>query len=138
MNSMDVEKMEGRELDAKMAELMGWRVEKEMYSTWVAITDTCWSRPLVGPNVRMWGQWSPSTDIAAAMQVVDKMIADGWEFELQYTNVNEVEGEPLDYQWWCSFIYYTDDENDHRFESAQGTTAAEAICLAAHKAAEAE
>ena len=77
-----------------------------------------------------------SDDISAAWQVVMKMIADGWEFDLQYTNVNETEGEPLEYQWWCSFIYYTDDENDHRYESAQGTTAPEAICLVALKAVE--
>ncbi len=129
------------ELNAKMAEVMGWKECKGG-----------WDTEGKGHDVKMWtpdGEllpvvylskefWQPDTDIGDTMLVVEKMIAKGWEFELQYTNVNELEGEPLEYEWWCSFIYYTDDENDHRYESAQGKDAALAICLAAEKAAEAE
>lgn len=63
----------GREMDALVAEkVMGWTVKKEGYSTWVVITDTYWTRPLVGGEGGSWGNWTPSTDIAAALPVLEK------------------------------------------------------------------
>ena len=77
-----------------------------------------------------------SRDISAAWLVVEKMIADGWEFSIEYANWNEVEGEPLEYGWWCAFAYYTDDEEDHKYVNANGEPS-EAICLAALAAVDA-
>ena len=76
---MDIDKMEaGREMDALVAELMGWTVNKELktFTTWVAITsgdDWCGIRPLCGTTKGVWGNWSPSTDISAAWPVVEKL-----------------------------------------------------------------
>jgi len=58
---------------------------------------------------------------------VHALIEEGWEFDLQYANFNETPGEPLDYEWWCSFMYYTDDEDDHRMVNKGGATELEAL-----------
>jgi hypothetical protein len=71
MNADDIRKMEaGRETDSWVAEkVMGWkRVSHETHGSW-------WIRGIApdGQTLYATHTWSPSTDIAAAWQVVEKM-----------------------------------------------------------------
>lgn len=71
----------GPELDAQMAKLMGWDVHR----------DNCipaeYQLPLyVGGDVTFqgcpfsWRAWSPSADITAAWEVLEKMASAGWSY----------------------------------------------------------
>ena len=76
------------------------------------------------------------TDIAAAWKLVEKFIEAGWEVCVEYANWNEVEGEPLEYSWWCALAYYTDLPDDHKFFTAGADTASLAIRRARAQLAE--
>ena len=68
---MDIEKLEGRELDVRVAtEVMRW-IQKSKFA---------WEEKGVSDHI-----WLPlfSTDIAAAMQVVEKMLADGYYYDMK-------------------------------------------------------
>lgn len=111
--------------------IMGWKlinlsIEPDVkYMVWA----------VVGPDGRLTSRagidWNPFKFFVHAWEIVDKMIAGDWEFSLEYANQNEVPGEPLEYEWWCSFLYFTDDPEDHKMASAKGDTPAEAISNAA-------
>ena len=99
--------MDNRELDAKMGELMGWRLLAG--DTWVDE-----KKRVAHPFFR------PSTDIAAAMQVVEKMAEKGWYLDLIGKNGYDI-----------NFIHHRDrvDASDILLPLA--------ICRAALKAVEA-
>jgi hypothetical protein len=61
----------GRELDALVAvEVMGWHNDHEVpYYDWVQESNEV---------IHISKRWSPSSDIGAAWEVVEKMIANGW------------------------------------------------------------
>jgi hypothetical protein len=113
----------GRELDALIAEkVMGWRFMHDglgnmrWYQDTVAIDG-------YGPN--HWGgyrDFSPSTDIAAAWEIVKKMRARGIPLRLVLVCA------PGDPEWW----YASFEANGWQVES---NTAPLAICRAALRAA---
>ena len=105
---MDIDKMEaGPEMDALVAErVMGWTAERKpgLPHLWL-------------PPGHFISGWSPSTDISAAWQVVEKMLEKHEAFHLEYIP---------DKQWYAMFWFAT------YFTSAD--TAPLAICRAALKA----
>ena len=128
---MDIDKMEaGKEMDALVAErVMGWKVDKESYSTWVAITDTYLFFPLVGMTKGSWGNWTPSTDISAVWQVVEKM-SETWEFSLNYQD-NKYKFLLWKPEWVTSNLYQA-----RECKEGVSNTVPLAICRAALKAVE--
>jgi len=88
MNYDELEKS-GRDLDALVAErVMGW-VCPDQYNYWMTI------HPGGTFDLhQLKATWSPSTDIAAAMLIIDKLRADGWHF-----SCDDFGGEP----WWAEF-----------------------------------
>ncbi len=109
----------GRLLDALVAEkVMGWR-RKPGRNVW--IDDNVLTGWLIEPDdVNDAPCWAPSTDIAAAWEVVEKvMYPHGWYL----APVPDSEG------WWGVFT----PPDEHR-EVALGATAPLAICRAALKA----
>lgn len=108
-------KLVGRALDAVVAErVMGWRIDDPEEDAWVKDANTLSGRTF-GAHV---SEWSPSTDIAAAMEVVEKMRADGWSFASTL-----YEGQ-LPYASFCKGTAKSS-------RNAQATTLPEAICRAA-------
>ena len=106
----------GRELDALIAEkVMGWKVN---YDNWTVAKphfskpDTFWCVSLKAGD---WAAFTPSTQIADAWLVVEKLIGQ-YEFMVQ-----AIDGE----RWIAVF-----------FHEAEADTAPLAICLAALKAVE--
>ena len=112
----------GRELDALVAEkVMGWKVDNEHpYTTYYDGID------FMGSNCEDdQAYWSPSTDIAAAWQVVEKMRERGYD-----TCVSNGERPPPNV--WEAEIYVYPGGLGGGCEKAD--TAPLAICLAALKA----
>lgn len=98
----------GRELDALVAEkVMGWRAD--------GIGDDGYFWKGAGSDGWHSDNWKPSTDIAAAWAVVEKMATAEDEFRLAKFKDNP---------WGCTFRYFEGDRSS-------GDTAPEAICLAA-------
>jgi hypothetical protein len=128
--------LSGRELDAAVAEqVMGFtrapepphRTDNRAISgVLYYLPETPWDRNQ--QNVVPYF----SSDVAAAMQVVEKMREQGWTFELTGIAINApcVVGNP-DKQWLATF------DDDARFPHPFGSyssASALAICLAALKA----
>ena len=125
--------MNNRELDAKMAELMGecvhdWEIKVDDDALY---TDTVW-RKCIKCNEEFWGLNPPvcryySTDIAAAMLVVEKLVEMGFYVDIgvdkhgAQVQLNHYTGS--EYGWTHG-------------ESIQGKDVPEAICLAALMAVE--
>ena len=114
----------GRELDALVAEkVMGWtRGTISTYGglmpAWIDATGR--AHP---PNATSGG-WLPSVDIRAAWEVVEKMQADGWMWQVEY-----------DYEELMAGFYRgRDAEGDLDSHFVVSTTAPLAICLAALEA----
>jgi len=121
MTHDEIDKMEGRELDRAVAEkVMGWtRVDGYLPA------DTAWwdgekERWLEPPNNQQcWNEFQPSTDIAAAWEVVEKLVP-------------KERGHAVVIQWngeWCG-VKFT--QYSKKFTSAR--TAPLAISRAALKA----
>ncbi len=114
-----------RELDARVAtEVMGWKTQ--LYP------DGC---RVYAPGVRGFnsGPWSPSTDISAAWEVVEKvkplMGNTPWDFVL--ARDTDIDGNT---SWCCNFhAEYLEDGC-----RVTADTAPEAICLAALEASQNE
>ena len=77
----------GRELDALVAErVMGWTYQHD------GLVSMRWydaaGNPIKGYGPGEWGrsyrEFAPSTDIAAAWLVVEKLIADGWFIDMTH------------------------------------------------------
>ena len=159
---MDIETMEaGRCLDAWIAEkVMGWeKFNVEYYGT-----DECSERQYVlrdwmkeveldsvgtyfiDVDSDFWKEtrdWKPSTDIAAAWEVVEKLLAsEKWEtFDLQWFHErSECQPKRPLQPWWAIFIPFEPEGgefDDWWWASAAGETAQIAICRAALKAVDA-
>lgn len=113
----DREHIYGRELDALIAErVMGWRTHK--------IAEAVWYMPSESNSITK-EKWRPSTDIAAAMRVVEKMRERGISFEASYTKWSDG-----NWRWGVEFQSddHTQDGNHY------GTSLPESICRAALKA----
>lgn len=113
----------GRELDALVAEkVMGWRPWSGGYYYGSADGQVM---VCLHENDGMARYWSPSTDIAAAWRVVERLHT-GRTFGLDWLGFD---GE----EWRCCFGWSEND--DHLgFHHAEAATAPLAICLAALKA----
>jgi hypothetical protein len=132
----------GRELDALVAErVMQWKRVRSDRDEGDDRRDVAWmlhykmgvlrGEPYTyGANAlydRTFRKWSPSTDIAAAMEVIEKMRELGW---LTDCITNDVYGMP-DTSWSASFRMSGGYEVE-----AQAATLPEAICRAALQPAE--
>jgi Phage ABA sandwich domain len=103
----------GRDLDSLIAEkVMRWK-------TWIAdgTLDECWETgDEYNPTIRK-SQWRPSTDISAAWEVVEKMIANGFDdVTLDYTD------------GWTAFF---SDYDERAAKTRTLPSAPLAICIAA-------
>lgn len=77
-------------------------------------------------------QFEPySTNIEAAMRIVEKMREQGWK---AYLSNNSILSPFCVQGWYCEFVYL--DGNNARLIKEDGATLPEAICLAALKALE--
>lgn len=106
----------GRELDALVIKALGFKKNQSSFEQYEPST---WDL-----NGKYWGrsEFCPSTDIAAAWEVVDKIKqAEKYIFHLDYYN-----GE-----WTCGF---EELNSDMLVGEAEGETAPLAICMAALKA----
>ena len=77
----EVGSMTSAKLDAAVAvECMGWTLEEVPAPPGAEMPRRRWVRPSKGPNdlrpALLEGDWSPSTDIAAAFEVVERMRMD--------------------------------------------------------------
>lgn len=112
----DVDTDKGRELDAAVAErVMGWRTSTISPNVWHSEAEH---------NSFHKDKFRPSGSIEAAMQVVEKMVADGWDVYLMNSD-DFVEG-----QWECEFSGKPNGATYVR------KSLPEAICRAALKALE--
>lgn len=122
----------GRELDVLIAEkVMGWKLycyegdvyahEPGQYGDAAKNDGWCWEGDTY-PENRESHQFAPSTDIAAAWEVVEKLSTNGWAVKMQ------IGFDSSRYYWDCEVFI----EESH-YGSAK--TAPHAICLAALKAA---
>jgi hypothetical protein len=138
---MGVEEMEaGPELNALVAEVMGWRQFdfQGLESTIGTKPDTwydpdhlgrCWkgSPFRIGDRYdHLFVPWAPSTNIAAAWQVVEKLYSEGWTI-----NVGSLAAHPRG--WRCTLTQmHADDFYKHpQTWEANADTVCLAICRAA-------
>lgn len=127
----------GRELDALVAEkVMGWQWANEGVRGQYRLhppdsTSPTGAYPVdVGPGE----EWSPSTDIAAAWEVVEKLRAMNSTLELYSPGalVNDEMGIHA-VEWQATFKSWEEPWGPHG-PSVEAQTAPHAICLAALKA----
>jgi len=112
----EIMRLEGRELDAAVAEhVMGW--------TNVIYSDITAAPKGVRPDGLPDAVPHYSEDIAAAWQVVERLTAMGYQFELAF--VPRYEPEP-----WLA-LFFVPPRRPAPASSAFAATAAEAICRAA-------
>jgi len=117
----------GRELDELVAEkILGWRFSK---STFEQYEPSCWYDKAT--SKRVWGRdFSPSTDIAAAWKVVEKLNDLGMDVEIN----QNAESTPGDHERCHVYIREFDTINEKELhEDVWASTAPHAICLAALK-----
>ncbi|HEX7333434.1 MAG TPA: hypothetical protein VF290_18160 [Pyrinomonadaceae bacterium] len=115
---MEERKLSGRELDAAVAErVMGWQRQPD-YNYWMSFPagETFKLHKLIAT-------WHPSESIEAAMDVVEKMRANGWSFACTM-----YDGK-LPYASFCRSTVKSS-------RNAEAESLQEAICLAALKALE--
>lgn len=141
-----------RELDAEIhVRVMGCPLESRLIGTGDTLDDPL--RPDVpnaawrvkSPADKYWDRWSPTgaeriiiaprytTDISAAMSVVEKMEASGfwWEF----SSHNPIKSIRVKGSSYAEFWHYTEGVIDMEI-GAEGATLSEAICRAALAAVE--
>lgn len=93
----------GKEMDALVAEkVMGWRVTyhdhkngRDSDYSWISAEDSNGNWFIIKPSKWQddWGKWSPSTDIATAWEVWQKMLEDFPDKELPAADfVNNIMG----------------------------------------------
>ncbi len=130
---MNINDLEGRELNKKMAELMGWKIAHD------PLEDRKFYYP-IGTDPE-WcdfdyyvDEWQPSTDIAAAMLVEEKMRQDDFWWKAAYKETL-VEGI---YQAGYSVTFRCVRAGTRGYHTATALMLPEAICKAALMAAEAE
>ena len=112
---------EMRELDVRMAtEVMGWH-RAEIAPTWVDGDGRF--------GIAVW-DWYPTTSWGCAGMVLDKMAADGWEWDVM--NLPERDGEK---RYCAQFILHT--QPLWTYADAEANDKALAVSLAARKAKEA-
>lgn len=118
----------GRALDALIAErVMGWKRWIGGYKYWVDSEDVFQAVENADMNKgKVW--WAPSTDIAAAMEVVEKIRTLG-----KRTTITNSTGKPHGAARWFVEI---DDGNCANEVVADAETLPEAICRAALAAVE--
>ena len=109
----------GRELDALVAEkVMGWRIKGkdwvDEHGRYQGAVETYWVIADGGPSKG----WHPSTDIAAAWLVVEKL---GWQYVFRLGNRDD--------KWWCVLSVEPDWQLSDN--CAEAPTAPLAICRAA-------
>lgn len=109
----------GRELDALMAEkVMGWKVSRDIPGAWDM------------DELRSTKNWHPSTDIADAMTIADKLSSESLpETERFMLNLTLADG-----QAFAEFERRVYQGEPDTFVSTWVETPAHAICLAALKA----
>lgn len=107
----------GRELDALVAEkVMGWSLDGYFWY--------CGDKPTRYKSGLFEDEFSPSTDIAAAWEVVEKLNLISWNRVLAKTSDGR----------WCTAVFSEMDQ-DHCCEyDTIAESAPHAICLAALKA----
>jgi hypothetical protein len=124
------ERLPGPELDARVAELMGWTLTGQVLATLDELEEDAVRHRHSGqlsnaddpPGSEVYSSgvrksdWNPSTDIRDAMVVVEWMYGEGFLFECRQT----VSG-----RWLARFRLWTNNAFD---------TLAHAICLAALEA----
>lgn len=118
---MNIQEMEGRELAETVAtEVMEWTALREPGKAHL------WM-----PPEHFISGWRPDRDIAAAMQVVEKMQKPNWAWHMESVYVNNK------LMW---FVTFWGDENGELItnDGAEEETLTLAICRAALMAAEAE
>jgi hypothetical protein len=115
--------LEGRELDEKMAELMGWEKRIGITEVWV---------DEMGFVMATVAAWQPSTDIAAAMLVVEKMRERGIYIAI-VAQKDDYLITASDFHPHINCYHYLLDLRADSFEKLP-----EAICRAARMAAEEE
>jgi hypothetical protein len=108
----------GQEMDALIAErVMGWGVNRADGRHWHTVGTQ--PRRLIGRDCcaekYAGGAWCPSTDIAAASQVVERVREQGYEAQMWSSKAG----------WRARF------QNDESLHTASATTAPLAICRAA-------
>ena len=125
---MDIDKLEaGPEIDMLIAKhiMGGLRVipfcDAPFKDDWMA--DGTWMRRIKMPDSE--GEWQPSTDWAAAGEVIEKLHSPDASIKLETGIRNGVS------VWWCVFII-----GDDRHKYAAADTPQLAICRAALKAVE--
>jgi len=125
--------MTNEELDARVAEkVMGWTWGK---SPDPLVNGNAWSEPRPDDPMRRWqvasGGWSPSTDISAAWQVVEKMRQGGFAHDLHTPNSTIGEHKSSFWRWAPSGGRWQE-------KRAMDKSAPRAISLAALSAIEAK
>lgn len=135
----------GKELDAMIAEGIGWQLEDAGYPVkfWCGRDNmlTGW-RDRDWPPDDNWGNapeifsgkgiWQPSTDIAAAWTVVVAMAEQDWRLVLYAPGTGGLKG-------WTALFYYHPAGEWYECKGAFGIeTAPLAICLAALKVKESQ
>ncbi len=106
-------------IDKQIAEkVMGWEAP-ELHGFWWDETNYKFEKPVCKDGKNPLNAWRPSTNIAHAFEVVEKMKESGW-----YLNgLHALEGHDVD--WEAVF------ERNGDIEFADADTPAMAICLAA-------
>lgn len=131
-----VEDLTGRELDAAIAErVMGWKRVRSDRDEGDDRKDVAWmlhatsgllkGEPYTHPSMcglhdRTFVRWSPSIDIAAAMEVASAVIRKGWTFELRWIAV-----------WMARFDSLIGGKCEGYTAQDPATRPAEVICRAA-------
>ena len=123
MNTPDIDTLPaGPELDALIAEkVMGWE--------WNIRNGQCYAEHWCSNAADCWPEWSPSTDITAAWEVVEKLR--NWpngHYWLSLSQIAGVRGE------WRSGFSYGGMAVNHSPKFVVADTAPLAICRAALKA----
>ena len=92
----------GPKTDQLVAEkVMGWKQEE----IWLDFEGRLWRKVgCANPNEPLYvyaGPWSPSTDIAAAWEVVEALVSRGWHFELCTTEITGAGSAVWRVSFWC-------------------------------------
>jgi hypothetical protein len=120
----------GPELDALVAEkVMGWKQSAVNGIYWVDQEGKVRARRR---SLMFEKMWAPSSDIAAAWEVVEKL-SDRFMFSLDQVHKNTKDGKPRPAQWAAGFLSLNPSDGA-AYWSERSETAPLAICRAALKA----
>jgi hypothetical protein len=125
--------MEDRELDAAVAEkVMGWResIDYDYHPPQINWANESGEfqhvrdDPRNPENVNSLAGWTPSTDISAAFEVVERFIADGYDVSLR---CHVIYGRP---SRWRADLFRAHDDGPNECEMVVADTLPRAICEA--------